>query len=167
MEGIIEFHGAKQMFISGDIAININNTINDFINGDKVLYNDKDKIILLKRQEQAVIGIVKNMYKGHAFLHITNFSSVCKYSPKIKNNGYNLGDRLVIWLHSNGEVSVRNKYSLDNIDDVKCLLDMYSLMPSNKRNEENEEIKYVIILKKIYKKDKKVLIKTETIDEKY
>jgi len=141
MEGIIEFHGAKQMFISGDIAININNTINDFINGDKVLYNDKDKIILLKRQEQAVIGIVKNMYKGHAFLHITNFSSVCKYSPKIKNNGYNLGDRLVIWLHSNGEVSVRNKYSLDNIDDVKCLLDMYSLMPSNKRNEENEEIK--------------------------
>ena len=115
MEGHIEFHGAKQMFVSGDFAININNKINDFISGDKVLYtqNEIDKISLLKRKEQAVIGIVKNIYNGFAFLHITNFSSVCKYSPKVKNENYNLGDRLVIWLHSNGEISVKNKYSLD------------------------------------------------------
>jgi ribonuclease R len=139
MEGIIEFHGAKQMFVSGDFTTNINNTINDFISGDKVLYNDKDNVILLKRQEQAVIGIIKNIYNGFAYLHITNFSSVCKYSPKIKNDNYKIGDRLVIWLHSNGTISVKNKYNLDNIDDVKCLLDMYCLMPLKIKNDVVED----------------------------
>jgi len=143
MEGKIEFHGAKQMFVSGDFIINVNNTINDFISGDKVSYtkNDKDNVILLKRQEQAVIGIVKNIYKNYAYLHIANFSLVCKYTPKIINNNYKIGDRFVIWLHSNGTVTVKNKYTLDNIDDVKCLLDMYCQIPSKDGIEDEDELK--------------------------
>ena len=60
MEGKIEFHGAKQMFVSGDVLIQINS--NEFISGDKVLFKTKEDIILLQRQKQCVIGIVKNLY---------------------------------------------------------------------------------------------------------
>ena len=131
MEGKIEFFGGKQMFISGEFMLTINQP--DLISGDIVLFKHIKNIILLKRKEQPVIGIVKNIYNGYAYLHITNFSLVCKYTPKIINNDnnnnynkYNIGDRLLIWLHSDGDVSVKNKYSLENYDDVKCLLDMYT-----------------------------------------
>ena len=65
MEGKVEFHGAKQMIVSGDVIIQINS--NNFITGDKVLFKSKEDITLLKRQEQCVIGIVKNLYNNFAF----------------------------------------------------------------------------------------------------
>ena len=138
MEGNIEFHGAKQMFVSDDFIANIN--INDFIPNDKVIFYNKNKVILVNRQEQASIGIVKNIYNGYIYLHLVNFPLVCKYSPKIKNdNNYVIGDKLVIWLHSNGDITIKNKYSINNVDDVKCLLDMYCLMPNNLNNLNNLE----------------------------
>jgi len=138
MEGKIEFHGAKQMFVSGDVVFQINST--NFITGDRVLFKTKDDIILLKRQEQCVIGIVKNLYNNFAYLHIVNFPLVCKYSPKISNveNTYKIDDRLVVWLNSDGSIEVKNKYTMENVDDVKCLLDMYCQMPSNMLNENVE-----------------------------
>jgi len=138
MEGKIEFHGAKQMIVSGDVVFQINST--NFITGDRVLFKTKDDIILLKRQEQCVIGIVKNLYNNFAYLHIVNFPLVCKYSPKISNveNTYKIDDRLVVWLNSDGSIEVKNKYTMENVDDVKCLLDMYCQMPSNMLNENVE-----------------------------
>lgn len=124
--GIIEFHGAKQI-------LNINNTQilldkDYFIPGDKVYLDENNKPILYERVPQTVIGIVKSLYKGDAYLYLTNFGVNCKYIPKVPNNKYVLGDRLVLWLHKDGKIDVHSKYTLNPKDDVKCILDMYSLI---------------------------------------
>jgi exoribonuclease R len=124
--GTIEFHGPKQM-------LNINNNYiliekDYFIPGDKVYLDENNKPILFERVPQAVIGIVKSLYKGEAYLYLTNFGINCKYIPKVPNNKYLLKDRLVIWLHQDGNITVYSKYTCDAKDDVKCLLDMYSLI---------------------------------------
>jgi exoribonuclease R len=124
--GIIEFHGAKQI-------LNINNTQilldkDHFIPGDKVYLDENNKPILYERKSQAVIGIVKSLYQGGAYLYLINFGVNCKYIPKIPNNNYVLGDRLVLWLHQDGKIDVHSKYTSNAKDDVKCILDMYSLI---------------------------------------
>ena len=124
--GIIEFHGAKQI-------LNINNTQilldkDHFIPGDKVYLDENNKPILYERKPQAVIGIVKSLYQGEAYLYLLNFGVNCKYIPTISNNKYVLGDRLVLWLYQDGKIDVYSKYTSSAKDDVKCLLDMYSLI---------------------------------------
>jgi hypothetical protein len=70
--GTIEFHGPKQI-------LNINNTLillekeNNFIPGDKVYLDKNNKPVLYERIPQAVIGIVKSLYKGEAYLYLVNF----------------------------------------------------------------------------------------------
>lgn len=124
--GIIEYHGPKQI-------LNINQTFilidsDNFIPQDKVYLDSNNKPILHDRIPQAVIGIVKNIYKGEVYLYIINFGSNCKFTPKITNKKYLKGDRLVLWLDKNGDIAIYSKYSCDPKDDVKCLLDMYSLI---------------------------------------
>ena len=124
--GIIEFHGAKQI-----LNLNNNHILLDkdhFIPGDKVYLDENNKPILYERKPQAVIGIVKSLYQGEAYLYLLNFGVNCKYIPKIPNNKYVLGDRLVLWLHQDGKIDVHSKYTSSAKDDVKCLLDMYSLI---------------------------------------
>jgi len=124
--GIIELHGPKQI-------LNINNNYiliekEYFIPGDKVYLDEHNKPILYERIPQAVIGIVKSLYKGEAHLYLVNFGVNCKYIPKIPNNKYILGDRIILWLHKDGNIDVHSKYTSNAKDDVKCLLDMYSLI---------------------------------------
>jgi exoribonuclease R len=131
--GIIEFHGPKQI-------LNINNNLillekDHFIPGDKVYLDENNKPVLYERIPQAVIGIVKNLYKGEAYLYLTNFGVNCKYIPKVPNksstttsNKYLLKDRLVIWLNKDGSIEVHSRYTSEAKDDVKCILDMYSLI---------------------------------------
>jgi exoribonuclease R len=124
--GIIEFHGAKQI-----LNLNNNHILLDkdhFIPGDKVYLDKNNKPILYERKPQSVIGIVKSLYQGGAYLYLLNFGVNCKYIPKVKNNKYILGDRLVLWLHQDGKIDVYSKYTSSAKDDVKCLLDMYSLI---------------------------------------
>ena len=127
IHGIIEYHGSKQI-------LNINNTQilldkDHFIPGDKVYLDENNKPVLYERTPQAVIGVVKSLYKGEAYLYLTNFGINCKYTPKVPNKSkYLLKDRLVLWLHQDGTIDVYSRYSSEPKDDVKCLLDMYSLI---------------------------------------
>jgi exoribonuclease R len=152
VNGTIEFHGPKQI-------LNINNTniLLDkdayFIPGDKVYLDENNKPVLYERTPQAVIGIVKSLYKGEAYLYLLNFGVNCKYIPKVPlqgcqikfkesttSNKYLLKDRLVLWLHQDGNITVYSKYSSEAKDDVKCLLDMYSLIKD--RPTFSEHMKY-------------------------
>jgi len=124
--GIIEYHGPKQILNVNDTLTLIEN--DNFIPQDKVYLDSNNKPILSERIPQAVIGIVKNIYKGEAYLYIINFGPNCKFRPKVINKKYLKGDRLVLWLDKNGDITIHSKYSSEPIDDVKCLLDMYSLI---------------------------------------
>jgi exoribonuclease R len=126
--GTIEFHGAKQILNINNNYILLDKDQTSFIPGDKVYLDENNKLILYERKPQAVIGIVKSLYKGEAYLYLLNFGVNCKYIPKVSNNKYVKGDRLVLWLHQDGNIDVYSRYSSDAKDDVKCLLDMYSLI---------------------------------------
>ena len=131
--GTIEFHGPKQI-------LNINNTqiLLDkdacFIPGDKVYLDLNNNPVLYERIPQAVIGVVKSLYKGEAYLYLINFGINCKYIPKVPLRDYQFlttiskKDRLVLWLHQDGNIDVYSRYTSDAKDDVKCLLDMYTLI---------------------------------------
>ena len=136
--GIIEYHGSKQI-------LNIKNTHklldkDHFIPGDKVYLDENNKPVLYQRTPQAVIGVVKSLYKGEAYLYLTNFGTNCKYTPKVPNKSkYLLKDRLVLWLDEDGYITVHSRYTSDAKDDVKCLLDMYSLIKD--RPDFSEQLK--------------------------
>ena len=100
----------------------------NFIPQDKVYLDENKKPVLFERNPQAVIGIIKHIYKGEAYLYIINFGPNCKFMPKITNKKYLKGDRFVLWLEKNGDIIIHSKYTFEPKDDVKCLLDMYSLI---------------------------------------
>jgi hypothetical protein len=127
IEGTIEFQGAKQFLVNTNENISLAIEQNEFIPGDTVYLDDKGKCTLLERIPQPVIGIVKGLYKGEAYLHIANFGTICKFTPKIPNSKYKLGDRIVLLLNKDGTITVHEKFSSNAIDDVKCLLSMYKL----------------------------------------
>jgi len=117
----VELHGNKQVGVNNNIIIPLEST--DFIIGDKVYLDENNKYVLYERQEQAVIGIVRHIYKKEAFIYVFN----SKFAPKIPDNKLKSLDKLVLWLHKDGQITVKNKYSNDAINDYKCLVDMYSL----------------------------------------
>lgn len=127
IEGTIEFHGAKQLLVNINENISLPIEQIEFIPGDIVYLDNKGKCILQERFPQPVIGIVKGLYKGEAYLYIANFGTVCKFIPKIPNSKYKLGDRIVLFLNKDGTITVHEKFSSSAIDDVKCLLSMYKL----------------------------------------
>jgi len=127
IEGTIEFHGTKQLLVNTNENLSIEIYLNEFIPGDTVYLDNKGKCILQERIHQPVIGIVKGLYKGEAYLYITNFGTVCKFTPKIPNSKYKLGDRIVLLLNKDGTITFHEKFSSEAIDDVKCLLSMYKL----------------------------------------
>lgn len=118
----VEVHGNKQVGVNNETIVSIEST--DFIIGDKVYLDENNKYVLYERQEQAVIGIVRHIYKKEAYIYIIN----SKFAPKIPDNQkFKSLDKLVLWLNKDGKITVKNKYSNDIINDYKCLVDMYSL----------------------------------------
>lgn len=122
--GFIEYHGPKQFLILNNEQILIESEY--FLPQDKVYLDENKKPLLFERVPQAVIGIVKSLYKGEAYIFIIN----SKFTTKIVNQKYKMGDRLVLWLSKDGKINVHSKYSSEPNDDVKCLLDMYCLVKS-------------------------------------
>jgi len=128
MQGIIEFHGAKQMLVCGALPPTQIES-NDYIPGD-VVYMNKDKSShLVHRTAQPAIGITKKCINGTSVLFIPNFGPICKFSPTL-NLVSEVGTKFIIWLCENGDTQVLNTYSADAVDDVNVLLRMYSLEPS-------------------------------------
>jgi exoribonuclease R len=126
--GIVELHGGKLILnVSDDQQIQIFSE--DYMPGDKISMTTAGESILLERREQAGIGVVKSIESNHAKLYMANLGSSCPFSPKIeiKDTSVKIGDRLVVWFESNGRVALRGVYSSDALDDVPCLLKMYSL----------------------------------------
>ena len=129
----VEVHGNKQVGVNNETIVSIESS--DFIIGDKVYLDENNKYVLYERQEQAVIGIVRHIYKKEAYIYILN----SKFAPKIPDNQkFKSLDKLVLWLHKDGKITVKHKYSNDAINDYKCLLDMYSL--TMKRPEIKEKL---------------------------
>ena len=80
MQGLIEFHGAKQMLVCAGVAPTQIES-NQYIPGDTVyMYTDKTSF-LVQRRAQAVVGITKERVNGTSVLYIPNFGTVCKFSP--------------------------------------------------------------------------------------
>jgi len=123
MQGIIEIHGAKQVLNTGDQIYTVHETC--FIPGDIAVYNN-GKTNLVQRIEQKVIAVVQSVANQEATLYILNFGPNCPFRPKISHTTYIVGDRLVLHLNTDGTFVTTNVYSNAPIDDVKCLLDMYS-----------------------------------------
>lgn len=134
-EGYIEYHGAKQVIVNEYSHIPLDDC-GHFINGDKVLITNDNKAVLIERQPQPVIGIVQKIVNNNAILYIVNFGTVCKFVPTVDNNNYIIGDRLILWLHKDGTITIKSKYSNDSKNDVQCLLEMYCL--TIKRPDNNE-----------------------------
>ena len=131
MDGIIEIHGAKQMFV-GDFMQELFS--DDLIPGDKVTLI-KNTPHLKHRRSQPVIGIVKALHLNTAILHMPNFGLTSKFVPKIPNDNYKIGDRLVIKLHSDGSIDVCASYPDTSEYDAKILTHMYSLTEEAHTNE--------------------------------
>ena len=133
--GKIEIHGPRQVVVYENNLHHSSYVDSlDFIVGDKVYLDENNKYVLYERQEQAVIGIVRHIYKKEAFIYILN----SKFVPKIPDNKYKSLDKLVLWLHKNGKITVKSKYSNYTINDYKCLVDMYSL--TSKRPDIKEKL---------------------------
>jgi exoribonuclease R len=127
VKGIVELHGGKLVVQHGDALITIQS--DKFMHGDKVTVNQNGDIILLERREQAGIGVIKSIENGTAKLYMANLGPSCPFSPEIQlqDKQIQIGDRLVVWFSANGEVGFRGLYTSNPLDDVPCLLKMYSL----------------------------------------
>ena len=123
MQGVIEIHGAKQVLNIGDDQIySVSETC--FIPGDIAIY-DRGSTKLVKRNEQKVIATVHSISAHAASLYILNFGPNCPFRPKVPAASYQVGNRLILVLHSDGSFVVLEGYSNSPLYDVNCLLDMY------------------------------------------
>ena len=127
MQGKIELHGAKQMFISTDSTIELKSPV--YIPGDDVLLNPDLSSTLLYRRPQAIIGITKVSAKGTSLLYVPTFGQTCKFMPAIDIESP-IGTKFVLWLLSDGTFRVEGRYSSTAEDDAKALIHMYELSPT-------------------------------------
>jgi exoribonuclease R len=131
--GIIELHGGKLVIsIPGPEGPTIIQIVSShFMPGDKVILDKEENVKLLERKQQAVIGVVKAIQNQIASLYIAHLGPSCHFQPDFQITAdlqrLAVGDRLVLWLESNGEISFRALFSGHALDDVPCLLKMYSL----------------------------------------
>ena len=127
--GTIELHGGK-------LVINIPSkegpqivpiVSSEFIPGDKVTTTYPTQLIT--RKPQAAVAFVKSITDNVAKLYLANLGPSCPYAPSfpLEDNPLKVGDRMVLWLESDGSIQSRGLYSSDASDDVPCLLKMYSL----------------------------------------
>jgi exoribonuclease-2 len=126
--GIVELHGGKLVVSSTDDEKEPMIIYSDkFMPGDKILL--APELSLIHRKEQAGIAFIKSINNDIAKLYIANFGQSCPFSPEIpiKDIPMKVGDRIVVWFYSNGDIGFRGLYSPDPLDDVPCLLKMYSL----------------------------------------
>lgn len=131
MQGLIEYHGAKQ-FLSTGVAVD---SEEGFIPGDEVaIINSKPHLI--KRQEQAAIGIVTKVNFAKATLYIPNFGLTCRFAPTVANVNYQTGTRLVLWLYKDGQIEVKAQYPSSCEFDAIIINHMYSLTQERVPQEE-------------------------------
>ena len=130
MYGTIQLHGGKLMIhinVYADEIDNENKIIpfysTQFIPGDIIYIPDKT---LYSRIEQPAVAIVVNIEIDYAILHIATLPS-CPFSPTIKNNKVKKGDRLVVWLRSNGQIDIVEIYPDHPTSDAICLRRVYEL----------------------------------------
>lgn len=133
MEGYIELHGSKLVLNTGCNIVPIQGS---FIVGDKVSLSLK----LIYRIPQAVIAIVKSDFS----LYFPDLNHL-KFSPIIKLNAVNIGDRIILWLTSCGKVIINKIFSNDPKYDEICLLYMYSLIENRKSIKKKNNMNYYTI----------------------
>ena len=144
MFGTIELHGGKIV-----ISVPKENSepqiipivSKQFIPGDKVGLSKSGDVALIERKEQSAIAVVKSIDKQIATLYIANLGPSCPFAPELTFNeiALKIGDRLVVWLHSNGTISSKGIYSNDPLDDVPCLLKMYNLYKKQSSNNSTKQ----------------------------
>jgi hypothetical protein len=122
--GIIEMHGSKQVIKTENRYTEVQGC--QFIPGDKVEIVAGNCAKLLYRQPQPVLGVVQYI-DGEQFT---------KFAPTIKCLDCVIGDRLVLWLQSDGNLIITGKFSSSCKEDEECLLAMYQQAP--KRHIQNK-----------------------------
>jgi len=139
--GTIELHGGKIVISlpqpNAEPQI-VPITSTKFMPGDKVGMSKSGDVVLVERKEQPAIAIIRSIEHKVAQFYIANLGPSCPFAPEFKVGDLPLkiGDRLVIWLKANGEIFSKGVYSSDPLDDVPCLLKMYSLFIKPSPNPE-------------------------------
>jgi ribonuclease R len=116
MRGYIELHGGK-LGIQSDTFIPIQSS--EFIPTDYVDYTH-NTIKLISRIEHVTVAIVRL----NRSLYFPQWGPSCPFAPYV-SGPYNPGDRLVVFLHSDGHITVRHHYTSDPIHDKECLVQAY------------------------------------------
>ncbi len=124
MNGIVELHGAKLVFADGNTYIPINSI--SLLPGDHVTIDSEGHCTLNYRPEQVAIGVIRYLYNGVATLWIATIAAACPFQPTISvDTSYKVGDRLVLWLKSDGSILVKSKCTGGPRDDSRCILEAY------------------------------------------
>jgi len=126
MYGTVELHGGKLMIRVHDIdeekeLLPLSST--QFIPGDTIYVPDKT---LYNRVEQPVVAIVIHCDQGVATLHIATLR-VSSFSPIIHDATLQKGNRLVVWLRSDGSITIVAMFPDHPLSDALCLQRVYEL----------------------------------------
>ena len=129
MNGTVELHGSKLIVNNGHATIQIQST--SLIPGDTVTVDSTGTAILTHRHSQMAIAIIRYISTVATTLWIATLPLSSPFQPTIPNDpAYKVGDRLVIWLNSDGSITVKTKFSASARDDARCILDAYSTVPT-------------------------------------
>lgn len=126
MTSVIELHGGKLMVRTIHTTLPLPSWYTHLMPGDCV--TSTEPYILIHRTEQPALAIVKELHSSQAVLYIATIRP-CFFSPIINHPGLQVGDRLVIWLHSDGSVTVDRRFTPDEKWDAQCLADVYGWTP--------------------------------------
>lgn len=97
------------------------------IPGDHVSMNSDSTFQLLKREEHIAIGIVDDCNTQTATLSLATLPPACPFKCVVPNNGYSVGDRIVLWLNSDGSFDVQASYPSPPSSDAECIATAYRL----------------------------------------
>jgi exoribonuclease R len=122
MTSIIELHGGKLMVRTIHTTLPLPSWYTHLMPGDCV--TSTEPYTLIHRTEQPALAIVKEVNASHACLYIATMRP-CSFSPVITHSDVRVGDRLAIWLHNDGSVTVDRRFSPDEQWDAECLVHVY------------------------------------------
>ncbi len=129
MNGTVELHGAKLVVNCGHTISQIQSTC--LIPGDQVIFTTTGTASLNHRREQVAIAVIRYISAANTILWIATLPITCPFQPSIPTDpAYKVGDRLVIWLHSDGSITVHSRFSAAARDDMRCILDAYCSVPT-------------------------------------
>lgn len=96
-----------------------------FLPGDQVQMNEVGLLTLVSRPSYIAIGTVKTIANGFACLHLSTFPSTCQTTVYIQACKLKVGDRVLLRLESNGELTVLQTFSSYARDDANCIVACY------------------------------------------